>query len=185
MNVFGAHHPLRNYRPGGDLEQITPLEAVAQTLDDLGPNAYAETLRQLSLLAVEGYDPTAADVIAHATFEADRKLRRDGVRPTTFEANVHAAPTGSLVYYMQIRDTIKIGFTTQPLEKRRAQLMADRILAAEPGDAVTEALRHRQFKHLRITHLGNERFHIVPELLDHIAHIRRALPGIQPAGVAA
>lgn len=26
---------------------------------------------------------------------------------------------------------------------------------------------------------------IVPDLLDHIAHIRRALSGIQPAGVSA
>lgn len=70
----------------------------------------------------------------------------------------------SVVYYVRIRDTIKIG-TTVNTASRIPRLGADEVLALEPGGEDLERLRHRQFAHLRIR---GERFRAEPDLLSHI-----------------
>lgn len=72
------------------------------------------------------------------------------------------------VYYVRIGDSIKIG-TTGNLEQRMSQLMADEILAAEPGDRDLERARHRQFAHLRVR---GERFRPANDLMTHVEDIR-------------
>ena len=87
------------------------------------------------------------------------------------EANKEANKRGTpgVVYYMQMRDLIKIGHTTQPVEVRRAQLMADAVLATEPGTRKLETVRHNQFREYR--HQG-ERFYPGKELMAHIEDLK-------------
>ena len=75
----------------------------------------------------------------------------------------------SIVYYIRRGDLIKIGTTVDPV-MRFGNLMPDKILAFEPGDADQETLRHRQFDHLRCY---GEHFRRAPELLEHIRQIRQ------------
>jgi hypothetical protein len=72
----------------------------------------------------------------------------------------------SVVYYLALRDHIKIGVTTN-MKARMMALMPDAVLATEPGDRRLEKRRHMQFKHLRGT-IGAEYFSVHPELLTHI-----------------
>ena len=74
----------------------------------------------------------------------------------------------SVVYYVRIGETIKIG-TTVNMKARMGGLMIDEVLATEPGDRQLEAMRHKQFRHLRIR---GERFRPEPDLMSHIAMIR-------------
>lgn len=74
----------------------------------------------------------------------------------------------SVVYYVRIRDLIKIGTTTN-MQARMGRLLADEVLATEPGGEELEKMRHQQFKHLKVR---GERFTPAPDLLSHIAMIR-------------
>jgi hypothetical protein len=74
----------------------------------------------------------------------------------------------SVVYYIRIRDLIKIGYTTN-MEARMNDLLADEVLATEPGGEPLERMRHAQFKHLKVR---GERFRPEAELLSHVAMIR-------------
>jgi len=75
----------------------------------------------------------------------------------------------AVVYYIRMRDTIKIG-TTMNMGTRMPSLVPDEILATEPGSEPLERLRHKQFAHLRIR---GERFRPEQDLLDHIEMIRK------------
>lgn len=77
---------------------------------------------------------------------------------------------GSLVYYVQIGDYIKIGFSTR-LRRRYATLRADRLLAIEPGGPELERARHRDFAADRID-MRRENFRQSQSLLEHIADLR-------------
>jgi hypothetical protein len=74
----------------------------------------------------------------------------------------------SMVYYVRIRDTIKIGYTVN-MQARFAGLMVDELLATEPGGEDLEGMRHRQFAALRIR---GERFQPGPDLMSHITMLR-------------
>lgn len=74
----------------------------------------------------------------------------------------------SVVYYVRLRDLIKIG-TTVNMTARSGDLLWDEVLATEPGDRELEQMRHRQFHHLRVR---GERFTAGPDLMSHIAMIR-------------
>lgn len=89
-----------------------------------------------------------------ATPEEDRRLK-------AYEAQ-------SVVYYVRIRDLIKIG-TTVNMQARFGQLIVDEILATEPGARPLEQMRHKQFAHLRVR---GERFAPGPDLDSHIAMLR-------------
>lgn len=79
-----------------------------------------------------------------------------------------------VVYYIRFADRIKIGTTTAP-RQRLSALPHDEVLAFEPGGLHEEAVRHLQFRHLRIR--MTEWFHDTPELREHIATLH---PGQDP-----
>lgn len=83
---------------------------------------------------------------------------------------------GSLVYYVQIGDYIKIGHSAR-LRRRYTTLRADRLLAIEPGGPEVERERHRDFAAERID-LKRENFRPSERLLEHVAslHHRYGLP---------
>lgn len=74
----------------------------------------------------------------------------------------------AVVYYVRIRDLIKIGTTTN-MKARMLDLLIDEVLATEPGGEDLETMRHEQFRHLKVR---GERFTPAPDLLSHIAMIR-------------
>lgn len=77
-----------------------------------------------------------------------------------------------IVYYVQVGEHIKIGFTTNLKTRMNSYPPSRRLLATEPGGLSQEHLRHRQFgAHLA---LGNEWFRPAPELIEHINELRRA-----------
>lgn len=110
------------------------------------PLSPAEWLEQTDQLRMEAWNPDIE--------ERKRRLER-------YEAQ-------AVVYYVRIRDTIKIG-TTVNMRSRMPQLMIDELLATEPGGEELEDMRHKQFAGLRIR---GERFRPEPELMSHIAMIR-------------
>lgn len=188
MNVFGAPDPMRRYVPGAEPDLDEPVGTVEQTIAKLDQDSplYAEAVRQLALLAFDGYDITDSQIIGHAQFTAERNARRSAMAVSSFDKATHEVPAdGSLIYYMQMRDTIKIGFTTQAPERRRLQLTADKILALEPGTMETERQRHCQFAHLRVPGLGAERFYPGEDLLSHIEQVKVKNPQLQPQATAA
>ena len=77
---------------------------------------------------------------------------------------------GSVVYYAQIGDYVKIGFSAR-LRTRLNALRVDQLLAVEPGGAELERERHQQFAADRID-LRRENFRPSDALLGHIEALR-------------
>lgn len=76
----------------------------------------------------------------------------------------------SVIYYVRIRDTIKIGYTSNMNSRMTSGLMPDEIMAMEPGGRDLEKLRHSEFAHLKIR---GERFRPGDDLLAHIEMLRK------------
>lgn len=102
-----------------------------------------------------------------AEWLADMRQRMDAASIRS-EPNRNAVEAASVVYYVRIRDTIKIG-TTVNLRSRLYSLVPDELLAIEPGGVRLERMRHQQFAAYRIR---GERFHPSEELMSHIAMLR-------------
>ena len=77
-----------------------------------------------------------------------------------------------VVYYIQIGEHIKIGYTSNLRTRLKIYPPTRRLLATEPGDARDEGRRHKQFQHL--LHAGREWFRPGPDLIEHINELRRA-----------
>lgn len=93
--------------------------------------------------------------------------------PTEYEIQLKQGRAAqSVVYYARIGDYIKIGFT-ENLQERLAGLRIDKedIMATEPGGRAKERERHLQFADIRRG--KRENFEKTPELLTHIAKVRR------------
>ncbi len=80
-------------------------------------------------------------------------------------------PKVHVVYYVRIGDHIKIG-TTTAFGSRMMALMPDEILAIEEGDHRVEKARLRQFDACKAPK-GREYFWPAPELVAHIAEVKR------------
>lgn len=89
---------------------------------------------------------------------------------TSAPAPIHQPPP-SVVYYLDLGQHIKIGFTTN-LQQRLNALRADKdqLLAIEPGGRDVERARHDQFAHERLDR--RENFRISDRLTDHVQRIR-------------
>lgn len=75
-----------------------------------------------------------------------------------------------VVYYLQMGDIIKIGFTTNLATRVRTYPPHAEVLAIEPGGREVEVERHQQFKaHLTA---GNEWFRMGDDLMAHVAAMR-------------
>lgn len=93
--------------------------------------------------------------------------------PTTWSPAVQLEPSQrSVVYYVRVGELIKIGTSIQQLKKRFSDLPPDRqLLAVEPGDEVTERMRHGQFATERVA-VNREWFNPSPSLWRHIEQLR-------------
>lgn len=125
------------------------------------PAQYVELLGLHNL----GYDILDPDIIDKARFLGELNQRKQTKRDEIEAARPIREPN---VYYVRMRDLIKIGYSTQ-LERRFRNLMVDEVLAIEPGGRELEQMRLRQFAHLRYR---GERFHPGGDLIDHIAMIK-------------
>jgi len=82
--------------------------------------------------------------------------------------NPRRRDTDPVVYYALVGGLIKIG-VTRYLYGRMRGLMAEDLLATEPGDEEVEKARHHQFRHVRVK--GREWYEDCPELRAHIAYL--------------
>ena len=144
------------------------------TTDDAWP-ATAGVLREMMLAGVE-LDETAVTIAVKLarkrwdqTVTALPSLRRERI--------TLASASTAIVYYIRRGDLIKIGTTTDPVD-RFTSLLPDEILAFEPGSYADETFRHHQFGHLRCQ---GEHFAPEPELMAHIQHIRNLYGEPDPA----
>jgi hypothetical protein len=77
--------------------------------------------------------------------------------------------TGPVVYYMRIGNRVKIGYSTNLIERLNA-INPEELLAAESGSPEVERRRHRQFGQYR-TH--GEWFRLEGKLAEHIERLRQ------------
>lgn len=75
------------------------------------------------------------------------------------------------VYYLQVGERVKIGFSTNIRRRLRAYPPESKLLAVEPGCPDVERQRHRQFEGSR-TH-GREWFSPSLDLMEHVAELDR------------
>lgn len=103
----------------------------------------------------------------------DKQAKKEAAGATAFEKELALAYAAqSVVYYVRIGDYIKIGYTENLTERLKA-LRVDKadVMATEPGGREKEKERHQQFAHIRRGR--RENFEKTPELLTHIAKVRR------------
>lgn len=81
-------------------------------------------------------------------------------------------PPIETVYYVQVGNRIKIGYTTSLANRVRAYPPGSRLLAYEPGGLALEAQRHAQFG--ADLDAGREWFRPSEPLLAHIEQIKAA-----------
>ena len=100
------------------------------------------------------------------------------------KARVEAAQTTRLnskrpgyVYYLQVGDRIKIGFTAFMEDRMRAYPPNSKLLAVHPGTMELEKATHSRFK-LSLAD-GREWFHPSEKLTEHIADVNRRYPMAQ------
>jgi ribosomal protein L37AE/L43A len=109
----------------------------------------------------------------NATISPDRfQLWSDAVTEEAL-SNATKARQQSVVYYVrEAPEIIKIGTTINLINRLSAlRVDHDALLATEPGGRSLEQMRHKQFAHVS---LGKwERFRSEPDLLDHIAMLRK------------
>lgn len=99
----------------------------------------------------------AADIQAQQAKEVSRSTERDKV------------------YYVQVGEYIKIGYTSQLKTRMTSYPPNKKLLATEPGDKTLERKRHEQFGHL-LEH-GHEWFRVDAKLIAHINELRRMAGG--------
>lgn len=97
-------------------------------------------------------------------------------------AAAYKPPPDEVVYYVQIGDHIKVGYTAHLPTRLKSYPPTRRLLATEPGNPSLETRRHREFRHL--LHAGREWFNPGPDLMAHINDLRAA-QGAAPIRLAA
>ena len=73
------------------------------------------------------------------------------------------------VYYLQVDDRIKIGFSLDVKRRMRAYPPNAQLLAVHPGTKILERQIHEQFRGILAS--GREWFHPAKELHDHIGQV--------------
>lgn len=106
----------------------------------------------------------ARQVAEHkAALEENTEKIEAGQRVTT-------GPIPGWVYYIQVDDTIKIGYAKDVTNRMRAYPPSAKLLAVEPGTKKTERDRHSHFN-AYLAH-GREWFRDAPELREWITTLR-------------
>lgn len=102
-------------------------------------------------------DSTAAEQVA----EREAGLA-ENTRKIDAGEQITGGPIPGWVYYIQVDDTIKIGYARSVSNRMRAYPPSAKLLAVEPGTKKTERARHDHFN-AYLAH-GREWFRDVPEL---------------------
>jgi hypothetical protein len=139
------------------------------------PRKASPTIHIVPMCSAHGWE-IAQGYRAEVLQLAQREAAETEARRTEKRERNAGNREGALVYYVQIGDYIKIGFSTR-LRKRYSTLRADRLLAIEPGGPELERQRHREFSDERID-LKRENFRPSERLTAHVAalHARYGLP---------
>lgn len=143
-----------------DKRQAADLDATWVEIVDGNPAAgpILQALYEVQRLGFDINDPEVkARILAGG--------RRDHERRKTETARRTHPP---LVYYMQLGNLVKIGFTTN-LGSRVAALNPQAVLAVEGGGAPVEHARHREFAEY---HVHGEWFRLDGALAERIAALR-------------
>ncbi|MEU7787679.1 GIY-YIG nuclease family protein [Amycolatopsis sp. NPDC049159] len=100
--------------------------------------------------------------------QADRERQRVADSAKTF-----------VVYYVQLGEHLKIGYTGSLRKRMRAYPLNRRLLAYEAGGQELELKRHQQFR--EYLSLGQEYFAPGPKLIEHVNELRAkaGAPAIQ------
>lgn len=110
------------------------------------------------------------------------KVFLEDIEKTRARERREMAARDEVVYYVQIGDHIKIGYTSRLKQRMNAYPATRKLLATEPGSYQDELARHQQFRHLLAA--GNEWFHPGLDLIAHINELRVA-DGAAPIPTAA
>ncbi len=115
------------------------------------------------------YDAMNEVLVLDGKYDMDkiRELRaREDREQVEAQDRRHRGNQPGWVYYVEIGDRIKVGYSADVRRRMRAYPPGSLLLAVEPGDTALERQRHRQFaEHLTD---GREWFNPDPQLLDHI-----------------
>lgn len=95
------------------------------------------------------------------------RLQREQDREADAERRKVGQP--GFVYYLQVGERVKVGFSTDVRRRMRQYPPGCRLLAIEPGDYELEKARHRQFAGSRTE--GREWFRPTTDLLEHAASL--------------
>lgn len=117
-------------------------------------------------------DPEVQRTVVDAHKRNQEKAQALAATRLEFQKRLAASrqPTESVVYYMRVGNRVKIGYTTN-MKFRLAAVMPEELLATEPGGAMLEDVRHRQFADLRTS---REWFKLEGRLAEHITKLQEA-----------
>ena len=168
--LYGEHQSFipESLREDGDglRADAEHLLQLIDTTDDAWPTT-AGLLREMVLAGVE-LDETAVTIAVKLGRRRWYQTSTGSAPAGRSDPATLAAMSDAIVYYIRRGSLIKIGTTTDPVD-RFASLLPDEILAYEPGSYADETFRHHQFAHLRCQ---GEHFMPEPELLAHIRNVR-------------
>lgn len=109
--------------------------------------------------------------VTHEKFDAERRAddreRRETAR--TEAASQLRGDRPGFVYYLQVGDRIKVGYSTDVRKRMRAYPPGSKLLAVEPGSLELEAQRHRELVGSLLD--GREWFRPDSVVLEHIRRI--------------
>lgn len=134
--------------------------------------AFPFIARSFAMLAVAGLDTDDPD-LAERAVEAGRKRYAASLEEPDLPKPEYGPPPreprqeASRVYYMRIGNRVKIGFSTNLIERVKT-INPEELMAVEPGGQDVERRRHGQFCQLR-TH--GEWFELEEPLTSHIARL--------------
>lgn len=102
------------------------------------------------------------------------QVERKQVEAKAAETRRLTAQRAGYVYYVEVGDRIKIGFTENVANRMRAYPPTSTLLAAHPGTPAMEKEMHSKFR----VHLaeGREWFKHSPELTAHIEAVAKQFP---------
>jgi len=113
--------------------------------------------------AIRDAQAKATAAAARARMEASITMLESGQQLKT------GAPKPGWLYFIQMEDLIKIGYTTDLYSRLRHYPPNAIVLAIQPGTMKMEKALHGQFRFALAK--GREWFHVRPEITDHIAGV--------------
>lgn len=148
-------------------------DAAASDLDVCANCGWMIAQRYADRILARDREQRARDLDAQASEIRRRRAEREEHMTRVGWTDQLEQPS-SVVYYVQIGDHIKIGYSKRLRNRLQAlRVPVTQLLAVELGDSEREAERHQQFDHARINRRW-ENFRRTDDLLAHIDRLREA-----------